>query len=175
MRGRAKLSTLTRNGILAPALVADVAPPSSLMAWRPCLSIETPVNRYDPAARGAFLLLHTYTRPRSKELVVLTGTVDGLVRGKRESVRLRFEGEVAEVRIACSKLVVPTCRARSPARRLIPQEAIMHNDDASIDTLLCDQTVLGRVALVVRAVNRLARITVMPEPGRFPMASGGSN
>jgi hypothetical protein len=91
MQGPEKLSIPTRNAILALALAAAVALPSPLMAWPPWLSIETPVNPSDPVTRGAFLLVHTYTRPGSNEPMVLTGTAEGLVRGKRESVRLSFD------------------------------------------------------------------------------------
>ncbi len=82
----------SRNALLALLLATAVALPSSLMAWPPWLSIETPVNPYDQATRGAFLLAHTVLRPGSADnKVTLTGTAEGIVAGKRESVRLNFD------------------------------------------------------------------------------------
>jgi hypothetical protein len=91
MHGSSDRRTSTRNALLALFFVAVVVLPASLLAWPPWLSIETPVNPYDPATRGAVLLARTSLRPGSTDSVTLTGTAEGLVAGKRESVRLRFD------------------------------------------------------------------------------------
>lgn len=57
-------------------------------AW---LSIEAPVNPYDPATRGAALLVHAQLRDGSAPGGNLTGTAEGLVNGARRSVALQFE------------------------------------------------------------------------------------
>ncbi len=91
MYGHISRSIPHRNLLLTLLLLA-VALPSSLMAWPPWLSIETPVNPYDQATRGAFLLAHIALRPGSTDdNVTLTGTAEGIVAGKRESVRLSFD------------------------------------------------------------------------------------
>lgn len=91
MYGSSDRRTSTRNALLALFFVAVVVLPASLLAWPPWLSIETPVNPYDPATHGAVLLARTSLRPGSTDSVTLTGTAEGLVAGKRESVRLRFD------------------------------------------------------------------------------------
>lgn len=57
-------------------------------AW---LSIESPVNPYDPATRGAALLVHTQVVNGNARLSELTGSAEGLVNGARRSIPLRFD------------------------------------------------------------------------------------
>ena len=56
-------------------------------AGPPWIAIEYPANPFDPGTRGAFLTVRTY---HHGDLMAydISGTAEGLVNGKRESVRL---------------------------------------------------------------------------------------
>ena len=71
----------------AASLVLIAATPSFGPPW---ISIETPPNPYDPASRGAFLVVHTF---HHGDIVAsgVTGTAEGIVAGARRSVRLAFD------------------------------------------------------------------------------------
>jgi len=79
---------------LSCAAIVAVASPSIARsafkspAW---LSIEAPVNPYDPATRGQALLVHTQLVQGEARLSDLTGTAEGLVNGGRRSIPLRFD------------------------------------------------------------------------------------
>jgi hypothetical protein len=87
---------MTRRPILAATLVAlslstaAFASPT-LFKWPPWLSIESPVNPYDPSARGALLLVHAAFREGPSQLSDVSGSAEGIVNGTRRSVALRFE------------------------------------------------------------------------------------
>jgi hypothetical protein len=49
------------------------------------------VNPYDPAARGALLLVHAVFREGPSQLKDVSGSAEGMVNGVRRSVPLRFE------------------------------------------------------------------------------------
>jgi hypothetical protein len=72
------------------AIVATAAsaPAFKSPAW---LSIETPVNPYDPATRGEALLVHTHVVRGSATLNELSGSAEGLVDGARRSIALHFD------------------------------------------------------------------------------------
>lgn len=74
---------------LALATTAFVTP--SIPKWPPWISIESPVNPYDPSARGALLLVHATFREGPSQLSDVSGSAEGLVNGARRSVPLRFE------------------------------------------------------------------------------------
>ncbi|HEX5387493.1 MAG TPA: hypothetical protein VFW66_12370 [Gemmatimonadales bacterium] len=83
--------------VLAPAAIlvlilsgSAFAGPSALR-WPPWLSIESPVNPYDPATRDAVLLVHTTVRDGHTTVADLSGSAEGLVGGTRRSVPLRFD------------------------------------------------------------------------------------
>ena len=57
-------------------------------AW---LSIESPVNPYDQATRGAALLVHAKFPSGNPKVADLTGSAEGLVNGARRSLPLRFD------------------------------------------------------------------------------------
>ena len=57
-------------------------------AW---LSIESPVNPYEPGTRGALLLVHTQVVNGNAQMRELTGSAEGLVNGARRSVALTFD------------------------------------------------------------------------------------
>jgi len=78
--------------LLGLALAAAAAPTSvAHAAWPPWLSIEAPVNPYDPSTRDAVMLVHVRLREGTAALSGLAGTAEGVVRGQRRSVRLRFD------------------------------------------------------------------------------------
>ena len=78
--------------VLSVALVAAATAFTSPAAlkWPPWLSIEAPVNPFDPGARGALMLVHVSFREGEAHLADLTGTAEGIVAGARRSVPLRF-------------------------------------------------------------------------------------
>lgn len=59
--------------------------------WPPWLSVEYPVNPYDQANRDALLLVHAAMRDGVPSTRDLTGTAEGLVNGKRQSVEVRLD------------------------------------------------------------------------------------
>lgn len=71
--------------------LATMAFAPNIPKWPPWISIESPVNPYDPSARGALLLVHATFREGSSQLSDLTGSAEGVVNGARRSVPLRFE------------------------------------------------------------------------------------
>ena len=77
--------------VLALAVGTAAFAPPSVPKWPPWVSIESPVNPYDPAARGALLLVHAAFRESQSQLSDVTGTAEGLVDGARRSVTLRFD------------------------------------------------------------------------------------
>jgi hypothetical protein len=82
---------------LVPVLAAAVlslgaAAPSStrVIKWPPWLSIESPVNPWDPASRGVAFYVHTMLREGLSSVSDISGTAYGLVNGKRQTVPLEF-------------------------------------------------------------------------------------
>src|SRR5688500_18940579 len=83
---------LTRFGISPMLLVTVVglslaAPAVAGPAW---ISIELPATPYDKATRGAFLIVHTYHHSDAGRAGV-SGSAEGLVGGRRRTVRLTFD------------------------------------------------------------------------------------
>jgi len=76
------------NRLLA---VAALSLTIAIPKWPPWLSIESPVNPYDPSARGALLLVHATFREGPSQLSDISGSAEGIVNGARRSVPLRFE------------------------------------------------------------------------------------
>jgi hypothetical protein len=74
---------------LATATAAFVTPAS--VKWPPWLSIESPVNPFDPTARGAAFLVHAVFREGQAQLSDISGTAEGLVNGARRSISLHFD------------------------------------------------------------------------------------
>jgi|SRR4051812_11333387 hypothetical protein len=67
--------SITRPGFKSPA-------------W---LSIETPVNPYDPTTRGEALLVHTQLVAGNARASELSGSAEGFVNGARRSIVLHFD------------------------------------------------------------------------------------
>jgi len=76
-----------RTLCLAAAFTVLAAAP--VFAGPPWISIELPVNPFDAATRGAFLLVHAFHH-RSAVSFPIEGTAEGLVDGERRSIKLEF-------------------------------------------------------------------------------------
>ena len=78
---------LRRISVIAASLALVAATPSFGPPW---ISIETPPNPYDPASRGAFLVVHTF---HHGDVVAsgVTGTAEGIVSGARRTIQLAFD------------------------------------------------------------------------------------
>jgi len=76
-----------RTLCLAAAFTVLAATP--VFAGPPWISIELPVNPFDAATRGAFLLVHAFHH-RSAVSFPIEGTAEGLVDGERRSIKLEF-------------------------------------------------------------------------------------
>jgi hypothetical protein len=87
MRRRISAPLIALLLVLASATVTSAA----ALKWPPWLSIEAPVNPFDPDARGAVLLVHAAVREGRTSVADLSGSAEGLVRGVRRSVPLRFD------------------------------------------------------------------------------------
>lgn len=76
--------------VLLVLLAGSLLPAIALAKGPPWISIELPANPWDPATRGAFLVVHAFHHGTPLPLPV-TGTAEGLVNGERRSVPLSFE------------------------------------------------------------------------------------
>ena len=87
---------MNRRSLVSAAMIgltlATAAFTSPAIAkWPPWISIESPVNPYDPTARGALLLVHATFREGPSQVSDVIGSAEGIVNGQRKSVALRFE------------------------------------------------------------------------------------
>jgi hypothetical protein len=88
---------LPRNAALATcaALLGVGAPRAAArpvtLKWPPWLSIESPVNPFDAANRGAVLLVHAATREGPPALSALSASAEGVVNGSRRTIPLRLD------------------------------------------------------------------------------------
>jgi hypothetical protein len=87
-RMKATLSILAASTLAG--LVAAAPSSAARRAGPPWISIEYPANPLDPSTRGAYLLVHAFHHQIPTQSVV-SGTAEGLVRGERKSVALRFD------------------------------------------------------------------------------------
>ena len=82
------IRTTLRAGLLGACVLAlAAAAPSFGPPW---ISIESPANPYEPATRGAFLIVHTFHHGTPTASGV-TGTAEGVVAGSRRSIPLSFD------------------------------------------------------------------------------------
>ena len=72
---------------LALVIVLSLVFAGVVAAGPPWIAIEYPANPFDPGTRGAFLTVRTYHHGHLMAFDI-SGTAEGLVNGKRESVRL---------------------------------------------------------------------------------------
>ena len=86
-----------RRHLFIPAVALSLVVAGTVLArpalakWPPWLSIEAPVNPFDPATRDAVLLVHTMVHSGTTKVGDLAGSAEGLVDGARRSVTLRFD------------------------------------------------------------------------------------
>src|SRR3954464_3147857 len=90
MRSPVKLSLSLAAVVASAALVAAAPSAGARHAGPPWISIEYPANPLDPSTRGAYLLVHAFHHQIPTQSVV-SGTAEGLIRGERKSVALRFD------------------------------------------------------------------------------------
>ena len=86
MTRRALASTFCLTLLTVVAVAAT--PYAKWPAW---LSIESPVNAFDQASRGALLLVHAEMREGQTQVSDIDGSAEGLVNGARRSVKLHFD------------------------------------------------------------------------------------
>jgi hypothetical protein len=77
--------SLLRSLVLVTALTVSAFSPA--FAGPPWIAIEYPANPFDRASRDAFLTVRTYHHGEIMAKTV-TGTAEGVVNGKRQSMRL---------------------------------------------------------------------------------------
>lgn len=76
---------------VATAAIASPAPSFSAVKWPAWLSIESPVNPYDSATRGALFLVHGALRDGTPSASDISGSAEGLVNGTRRTIALHFD------------------------------------------------------------------------------------
>jgi hypothetical protein len=87
---------MTRRALLPATLLAMISATAAFVTplhlkWPPWLSIESPVNPFDPSTRGAVLLAHASFREGRAQLSDLGGTAEGILNGARRSITLHFD------------------------------------------------------------------------------------
>jgi hypothetical protein len=87
MTRRALVSALCFTVCSATAMAAT---PLRAM-WPAWLSIESPVNAFDEASRGALLLVHAALREGQAQAADIDGSAEGLVNGARKSMKLHID------------------------------------------------------------------------------------
>ena len=82
-----KMMLLSKIRTVAFVSALSVVAATVALAGPPWIAIEYPANPLDPNTRGAFCTVRTYHH-ESLMVYDISGTAEGLVNGKRESVRL---------------------------------------------------------------------------------------
>ncbi len=79
-------------GLVCAALLGAATSPAKPAHAKgpPWVSIEYPVNPFDPTMRGAVLLVHEFHHAQQVAGTV-EGTAEGLVDGARRTIKLRFD------------------------------------------------------------------------------------
>jgi hypothetical protein len=81
---------LTALGTITLSLVAAKPAVPVHRSGPPWISIEYPANPLDASTRGAFLLVHSFHHQLAMSSAI-TGTAEGLIRGERRSIALKFD------------------------------------------------------------------------------------
>ncbi|HSQ32741.1 MAG TPA: hypothetical protein VLN49_22955 [Gemmatimonadaceae bacterium] len=90
-----RIATLASCAGLVLLGAASLAAKPATAKWPPWLSIESPVNPFDPATRGAVLLVHAATREGPAAVSALSGSAEGIVGGARRTLPLHFDATPA--------------------------------------------------------------------------------
>ena len=82
------MQTRIRHIVLA-VLATTLCAPAPALAGPPWISIELPADPYDPATRGAFLVVRAFhcATPANQRV---TGTAEGIVNGERRTIALEL-------------------------------------------------------------------------------------
>jgi hypothetical protein len=80
---------IRRGGAAAVVLIAGSVAATPAFAGPPWISAEFPANPHEAATRGAFFLVHTYHHGMPMDYLP-TGTAEGLVDGRRQSIKLEI-------------------------------------------------------------------------------------
>ena len=86
-----RITTLASCAGLVLVGAASLAAKPAVIKWPPWLSIESPVNPFDPTTRGAVLLVHAITREGPPAVSALSGSAEGIVNGARRTIPLRLD------------------------------------------------------------------------------------
>jgi hypothetical protein len=79
---------MSRRFALTALLLAAL--PATAFAGPPWISIELPANPWEPATRGAFLVVHAYHHG-TPMAAPISGTAEGIVNGQRKTIQLDFD------------------------------------------------------------------------------------
>jgi hypothetical protein len=90
MDARSQLEEVPVKTRLLLPLITLATLVTPLFAGPPWISIELPANPFDPASRGAFLLVHTFHHSNTEDEPV-AGRAVGIVDGQRRNLTLAFE------------------------------------------------------------------------------------
>jgi hypothetical protein len=100
--GLALTLSLAGMAFALPASGRPVHAGPAMLVGPPWISIEVPPNPYDPETRGAYLVVNTFHHGDAVSHP-LTGTAEGLVNGKRQSLKLNFDKTARPGRFALRK------------------------------------------------------------------------
>lgn len=147
-------------GALAAALSLPIAAATATLvtAGPPWISIEHPVNPYDPATRGAFLMVNAFHHGTPVGIPV-SGTAEGLVDGQRRSVKLEFG--------RTSRTGVYALRKQWPDQGLWTLVISVSQGEDDAATAVVDIGTDGSVAKVAVPTHRQAEWTL---PSKVAMA-----
>lgn len=120
---------------LVSLLAAGVA-----LAGPPWIAIEYPVNPHDPNTRGAFLTVRTYHHGDLTSFDI-SGTAEGLVAGKRQSMKLNIK--------RLPQAGTYAVHWRKPAEGSWALVISTTRDGAAMASALVDVDARGRVASVM--------------------------
>jgi hypothetical protein len=125
-----KLGLVTALSLIAAA---------TALAGPPWIAIEYPVNPHDPNTRGAFLTVRTY---HHGDLLAfdLSGTAEGLVDGKRQSMKLDIR--------RLPQAGIYAVRWQKPAKGKWALVISSSREGQHMATALVDVDASGRVAMV---------------------------
>ena len=88
---------MSRHALIPAFAIALVAATAAFttpapLKWPPWVSVDSPVNPFDPGARGALMLVHVTFREGPSQISDVSGTAEGMVKGARRTIPLRFDG-----------------------------------------------------------------------------------
>ncbi|HEX3868467.1 MAG TPA: hypothetical protein VHV78_17005 [Gemmatimonadaceae bacterium] len=85
------LHRFLNSALVGAAIVISAGAAPAATAWPAWLSIESPVNPFDPSTRGAVMLVHAATRDGVPSASDVTAAAEGIVSGARQTIPLRLD------------------------------------------------------------------------------------